>query len=349
MQTNITTAVAGSTVTSAIRSPWQKTVLDAAEGNTGQYSSIAVDHQDYVHVSYYDPTAQKLMYVTNAPDGTWKSPVIADSSAYNTGKFSSIAVDSNGKAHISYLDASNNYLRYVTNASGSWTSSAVLDYADPNYASTSIAIDGVGRIHISYISTYSGTGTYYNLKYFTNASGSWTSKTIDSSGYILATSLAVDSSNNAHIAYYNWTTDDLKYATGTYSSTWSPIIVDSGGAVGNYPAIAVDNTGRAHISYYDTTNTSLKYATNVVGMVGWYTMTLDNTGSAGRYNSIAVDSLQRPHISYDATINKNGTAITELRYATKDTSGSWRLSVVERESAAYTGLRLDSLGRVHML
>ncbi len=57
--------------------------------------------------------------------------------------------------------------------------------------------------------------TNYDLKYATNASGAWVTSTIDSAGDV-GTSIAIDSSNNVHISYYDYYDDtnaDLKYAT----------------------------------------------------------------------------------------------------------------------------------------
>jgi len=72
-------------------------------------------------------------------------------------------------------------------------------------------------------------------------------------------SIARDSNNKLHIAYLNWTANDLKYATNK-SGSWQKETIDSTGNVGYYISIAVDNADGVHISYMDGTNIALKYA-----------------------------------------------------------------------------------------
>ena len=77
------------------------------------------------------------------------------------------------------------------------------------------------------------------------------------------TSLALDSSSNPHISYYDYTNFNLKYAyyNGT---TWQISTVDSIGEVGAWSSIALDSSDNPHISYNSQTNSALKYAYYVV-------------------------------------------------------------------------------------
>src|SRR5512135_3762845 len=89
---------------------WAISTIDT--GGVGLYTSIAVDSNNKVHISYYDATNHALKYATNA-SGDWASSII--DSAGDVGEFSSIAVDSNNHVHISYYDATNQELKYATN------------------------------------------------------------------------------------------------------------------------------------------------------------------------------------------------------------------------------------------
>ena len=95
----------------------------------------------------------------------------------------SIAIDSYNKVHISYYDVSNRDLKYVTGyPSGPWdiqtvdSSVYVLLYFY-SIVNTSIATDSNNKVHISY---YDATND--DLKYATNALGSWVTQTVDSTG-----------------------------------------------------------------------------------------------------------------------------------------------------------------------
>ena len=74
------------------------------------------------------------------------------------------------------------------------------------------------------------------------------------------TSLALDSSDNLHISYYDVAPNyDLKYARRD-GIDWGIETVDSTGDVGQYTSIALDSSDNPHISYYDATERDLKYA-----------------------------------------------------------------------------------------
>ncbi|MGY8670210.1 MAG: hypothetical protein ACKVJ7_04080, partial [Candidatus Poseidoniales archaeon] len=112
----------------------------------------------------------------------------------------------------------------------------------------------------------------------------------DVGGY---TSTAVDSYDEVHVAYYDDTYGDLKYATYDGSS-WTTSTVDSTGDVGRYTSIAIDSNDNLHISYYDDTNDDLKYAT--YDGSSWTDSTVDSTGTVGFSTSIAIDSNDNLHI-----------------------------------------------------
>src|SRR3989304_3484256 len=102
-------------------------------------------------------------------------------------------------------------------------------YRNPNMDDRS-----VGKAHISY---YNNTND--DLRYATNASGTWVTTTVDSSGDVgWHTSIALDTAGKAHISYLDYTNGDLKYATNA-SGTWITTTVDSRGDVGWDTSIAL--------------------------------------------------------------------------------------------------------------
>ena len=93
---------------------------------------------------------------------------------------------------------------------------------------------------------------------------SWQIEVVDANGNVGGTnSIAVDSNDNVHISYYDYSNSDLKYAYNNGSS-WNIQVVDNGQPDGyeiGFPSsIAVDSNNTPHISYYDNGNDCLKYA-----------------------------------------------------------------------------------------
>ena len=83
----------------------------------------------------------------------------------------------------------------------------------------------------------------------TAAADDWHIETVDSYGYVGShTSLALDSSDNPHISYWDYTNRDLKYAAWNGAS-WEIETVDSYGDVGWHSSLALDSNGYPHILY----------------------------------------------------------------------------------------------------
>ena len=93
---------------------WSYMTIDSSADPYGHWSSIAVDSNNKVHISYSDYASgsfkQILMYATNA-NGNWQNKV-ADGSQ-NVGLENDIAVDPQLGVHISYLDSSKSDLKYA--------------------------------------------------------------------------------------------------------------------------------------------------------------------------------------------------------------------------------------------
>lgn len=88
----------------------------------------------------------------------------------------------------------------------------------------------------------------------------WTTQTVDTNGSGgWWSSLALDSSNNPHISYQDYTNFDLKYAKWT-GDEWATEIVDLTGNVSGHSCLALDSLNNPHISYHYRTNDALKYA-----------------------------------------------------------------------------------------
>ena len=247
----------------SIASNWDTVTAHAMSArDVGWFTSIAIDSNDAIHISYYDFSSKDLKYATcssGCTTGSNWSQVSVDTPG-SVGSQSSIAIDSNDAIHISYSDVTNGRLKYATCSSGctaedNWSKVRV-DTASNVGSWNSIAIDSNDVVHISYHDTTNG-----DLKYATCSSS----------------------------------------CTSPSQNNWDKVYVDSVGDVGEYSSIAIDSNDVVHISYHDTTNPNLKYATcssSCTTANNWNNVSVDETGDVGRYGSIAIDSNDGVHISY---------------------------------------------------
>ncbi len=254
---------------------WSCAIVESVTSGGGgnvQYSSIAIDSNNKVHISHYNVTGGDLRYCNNT-EGSWSCADV--DTDFNVGKYSSIAIDSNDKVHISskLIGATENQLlNYCNNTEGSW-SCAVVDNMGSNPAGEhpSIAIDSNDKIHISHYGDFFGF-SLFTLRYCNNTAGSWSCVEVDTSVSItvgVPTSIAIDSNDKVHISHYDPTNDDLRYCHNSVGSWVCSKLADAdsnelGTPNGRFISIKkgriVDSTsfsGSVHISWYN--NTDLMY------------------------------------------------------------------------------------------
>ncbi|MDA8639247.1 putative Ig domain-containing protein, partial [Candidatus Poseidonia alphae] len=223
----------------------------------------------------------------------------------------------------------------------------------------SVALDSDGYRHVSAADT-----TNQDLIYATDTSGAWVNITVDAPGQVgLHNSIAVDSEDVVHIAYYshrddtNAVTQDLKYATCASScasaSSWSNITIDATGFVGYSTSIAVDSNDGVHISYTDLTNDALKYtmcSSSCGTASSWSNVSVDDIGTGDlKPTDIAIDSNDAVHITY----HWQGISNLNVRYATCTTScasaSSWtNTSGISLSHIQGAALAIDSNDALHI-
>ena len=198
---------------SARNSPsWSTPVSLDSTDEVGEQSSLAIDSNDNLHVTYIDATTYNLDYMTY--DGSsWSTPVSLDSTG-DVGYQSSLAIDSNDNLHVTYLDSTNKNLEYMTYDGSSW--------------STPISLDGIA------------------------GEQGWV-------GY--QSSLAIDSNDNLHVTYFDYTNANLEYMTYDGSSWSIPVSLATWGDVGYLSSLAIDSNDNLHVTYRDITYGNLEYMT----------------------------------------------------------------------------------------
>lgn len=290
---------------------WERSPIEGL-GNVGSRSSIAIDSNDVIHISYFDSANLDLKHATNI-SGEWTVTTV--DSLGNVGSNSSIVCDSLDRVHIGYHDTTNKSLKYAVKENGRWAS-VTLDDNGHTGLGISIASDFTNAIHISYIedrSVYKNFQLQYNyhLKYITNISGEWVAKTVYSPTQdgeftfaipSLASSIAVDRGNFAHISYHQPRLKDLIYVSNS-SGSWSVDTLADDGDTGFYPSICIDSGNKVHLSYHDKTNGILKYISNSNGP--WVSDTVDDARTSGVFSSMALDSADAVHISHAHSNNKS--------------------------------------------
>jgi hypothetical protein len=291
-------------------SVWSIQTVDSV-GVVGADSSIAVDSSGRPHISYWDYTNKDLKYawygkVCSHGNGVvyctlafwWRYTV---DSVGDVGEFSSIALDSSNNPHISYYDRTNKDLKYAKWTGSAWNIQTVHATADPTGDTglyPSLALDSSGNPHISYQLNRENIAVQtQNLNYARWTGSAWDIQTVDQPGYTgFYPSLALDSSGNPHISYFN-SSGDIEYARWT-GSTWSiQHSVDSARIWPFISTLFLDSSDNPHICY--KTGNSLNYA-QWTGTT-WAIETVDSIVSSPGYGSdlsLALDSSDNPHISY---------------------------------------------------
>jgi hypothetical protein len=177
---------------------WTIHTIDPGLSYDSHNSSIAVDSNNKIHISYY--ANDNLRYATNS-DGSWKT-FIVDSTRF-TGYNSVIAIDSNDAVHIAYYDTSDFHnwcIRYVTNKSGTWQRYQVDTVFHTNY-DISICIDSHNAVYISYIDFIQSEYKSF-LKIASMKSGMLSIYYADSNEELGDnTSMSIDSNDAIHIFY----------------------------------------------------------------------------------------------------------------------------------------------------
>jgi hypothetical protein len=316
-----------------------------SENDTGRFSSIVINGSGVPAACYYNANTKHLYYAERN-----SSPVVIDP-ADNVGQYCSMT--KNGSyLHVSYYDAGNKDLKYAYWNGSSWTvDPQAVDSSESVGKYSSIAVDPNGYPHISYYDEDNG-----DLKHAYKDSQGWHIEKVDVGGNSNSgtsainvgkySAIAVDSSGRIHIAYYDDSSDDLRYATRSSSGSWSGgwDLIDNAGDVGKFCSIAIDSSRKAHVSYYDASSSKLKYAyQNSSG--NWQVTTVSDSSNTGKYTDIACDSNNRIHVSFYDTANDT------LKYGFYCNSKWQTVAVDERAGSSddqNTSITLDNRDQAHI-
>ena len=225
----------------------------------------------------------------------------------------------------------------------SWTTQDIDNASRTGYR-PSIAIDSQGALHIAYLDRDNT-----NLRYATNASGSWVLSTLDNSSVnpnnvAAKTGIAVDNRGHVHIIHPVqgsgvWV---LNYTTNVSGSFVSTTITDTTKDDGKYASLAIAGNGSLHISVYrDNGGSDLRYYTDESGV--WTNETVRTGNNFGKDSAIALNSKDEVVIVYRRDDGSDDI------YISVGNRGSWTSSqVASNRNAMYLAVAIDSNDDVHI-
>ena len=386
------------------RSAWKwnvTEVISTESAGWSNYPSLAVDSSGNVHVAWQDESIFAgsggdidIFYKRwDSSSSSWTPTEVVSTVSTVNSEYPSLAVDSAGNVHIAWGDATDFagsggdrdifYIRWDS-STFSWSTTEVVSI-DSTGLSTypSLAADSKSNIHIAWLdkTNYASAGTDYDIFYKRLvSSSSWTTTevvSIESTADSYIPSLAVDSVDNIHIAWYDLTDYDgcdldvdIFYKSFDFSSsTWSLTEVVSTESTSDSlnPSLAVDSVDNIHVVWVDETDFgSSGGISNVLykrfsSLTSLWTSTeiLTNESTADCYDtSLAVDSAGNIHVAWeDWGINPVAGDDPDIFYKRWESSSySWTTN--ELVSTASTGnffmiyyspsIAVDTEGNVHV-
>ncbi|MEW5867828.1 MAG: hypothetical protein AB1894_01020 [Chloroflexota bacterium] len=285
----------------------------------GKYSSIAIDANNQIHISYHDEQNGALRYAFSNDGVTFNIEVVHDyHDQGDTGLWTSIKVYEHDpvaphQPNIAYMDEKYDNVMYVKKKSGylgGWSTPILVDGVSNVGPCASLAVtsfsNGTAKPHISYMDFAT-----YSLKYAVMNSDlkTFTKTVVDSVGHVgQYTSIAKDDDGRMYISYYDLGNGNLKVAYQVSGGGWSKSVVASAGDVGLFTSIDTRQGGYPGVSFFDASEGTLRFARwNGTGWTGLPTVAY--SGDVGLSTSLALAFDGTPHISY---MNDTGD---DLKYA----------------------------------
>jgi len=229
-----------------------------------EYPAIAVDSASNVHVVWEDDTpGNREIYYKKSTNGgsTWMT---SRRLTWNVHSYPNpaIAVDSSGNVHVVWNDQYGEiHYKKSTNGGATWITSQRITWTWGTSLWPAIAVDSSGNVHVVWSDdtpTFPHGGEVYYKK-STDGGSTWmTSQRICwTSGSSFKPSIALDSSGNLHVVWYDDTPGnyEIYYKKSTNGGlTWmtSQRLTWNSGWSGD-PSIAVDTSGNVNVVWDDDT------------------------------------------------------------------------------------------------
>jgi BNR repeat-containing family member len=274
--------------------------------------------------------------------------------------FPKIAVDSSGGLHVVWHSSGPYIIYYKASADGgaNWTLTRRLTWNPGNSGWPAIAVDSSDNLHVVWNDDMPGNAEIYYKK-STDGGVAWTlqKRLTWTSDYSESAAIAVDSSDNLHVVWWDYTPGNCEIfykRSSDVGVTWTPsrrLTWTSGDS--RSPAIAVDSQDNLHVVWNDDTpgNNEIYYRKSTDGGSTWWVTSRRLTWTSG-YSAgpaIAVDSFGNLYVLWhDDTLGK----YTVYYIKSEDGGGTWtpakRLSLTSGNSAC-PAIVVDSSGNLHVV
>jgi hypothetical protein len=295
-------------------------IVTADSTTSGMSTSIEVDTNSAVHISYRTNPASVLKYAFRPLAASAFTATVVDASSAVTN--TSLGLDGNNGRHIAYDDSIQDALVHTfRSATGSSWTKTVVDSTNHVLEAGELAFDPSNGVHVSYKAS---PGANQRLMYaYRPATGAWTTASVDVLNPGSGSSIAAGSNGSVHIVSYGAYNPGLRYAhRASTAAPWVLSTVDPAGASsgGTYDtSIALAPSGTLHVAYFDSLNADLEYAER--SPAGTWSLTTIDTGTINGKMALVLDASGGVHIAYNA----GGT----LKYAYRPAAGAWTTLMVD--------------------
>jgi hypothetical protein len=259
----------------------------------------------------------KLLHCDNS-DCSRSSISVPDSSNI-IGKYTSLVLDAAGNPVVSYYDGSNGDLKLLHCDDPSCTGDESSNISTPDTTGdvgsyTSLALDAAGNPVISYWASKTGLKILHCDDPKCEGDESSNIAIPDTGEVGWSSSLALDAAGNPVVAYYNFSSGDLKIlhcddpncAGDESKNITTPDTTGYAGSV----YMVLDDKGNPVVSYYDSSKGQLKILhcddPNCAGdETGNIATPTDAAGNVGMFTSLVLDAAGNPVVSYYDFSNGN--------------------------------------------